>query len=102
MIGLSVLLLILLVVRPAFKKLVVQDDGQDLLTNDAVGGDNEDDPEKSAGTDDSLDDEASLATPSLDAPPAVYGDILNMARVMAAEDPKRVAKVVKDWVKETS
>ncbi|MFT5048368.1 MAG: flagellar biosynthesis/type III secretory pathway M-ring protein FliF/YscJ, partial [Porticoccaceae bacterium] len=37
---------------------------------------------------------------SLDAPPVVYGDILNMARAMAAEDPKRVAKVVKDWVAE--
>ena len=96
------LLLILLVVRPAFKKLVAQDDGQDLLTNDAVDGDTEDDPETTASTNNSLDDEASLATASLDAPPAVYGDILNMARVMAAEDPKRVAKVVKDWVKETS
>ena len=102
MIGLSVLLLILLVVRPAFKKLVAEDDSQDLLTNDAVDGDTEDDPETTASTNNSLDDEASLATASLDAPPAVYGDILNMARVMAAEDPKRVAKVVKDWVKETS
>lgn len=102
MIGLSVLLLILLVVRPAFKKLVAEDDGQDLLANDAVDGDTEHDPKTTASTNNSLDDEASLATASLDAPPAVYGDILNMARVMAAEDPKRVAKVVKDWVKETS
>lgn len=32
-------------------------------------------------------------------PPAhVYGDILNMAKELAKQDPKRVAKVVKDWV----
>ncbi|MBA3582155.1 MAG: flagellar M-ring protein FliF [Gammaproteobacteria bacterium] len=34
----------------------------------------------------------------LPAPLHVYGDILNMARAMATDDPKRVAKVVKDWV----
>ena len=37
---------------------------------------------------------------ALPAPPQVYGDILNMAKAMAAEDPKRVAKVIKDWVAE--
>lgn len=32
-------------------------------------------------------------------PPAhVYGDILNMAKELAQQDSKRVAKVVKDWV----
>lgn len=35
---------------------------------------------------------------ALPAPPKVYGDILNMARAMAVDDPKRVAKVVKDWL----
>ena len=96
MIGLSVLLLILLVVRPAFKKLVAQDASQDMLTDET---DNGDDPQGASHT--SADRSGrSPGTASLDAPPAVYGDILNMARVMAAEDPKRVAKVVKDWVKE--
>ena len=96
MIGLSVLLLILLVVRPAFKKLVAQDASQDMLTDET---DNDDDPQGASHT--SADRSGgSGGTASLDAPPAVYGDILNMARVMAAEDPKRVAKVVKDWVKE--
>lgn len=96
MIGLSVLLLILLVVRPAFKKLVAQDASQDMLTDET---DNDDDPQGASHT--SADRSGrSPGTASLDAPPAVYGDILNMARVMAAEDPKRVAKVVKDWVKE--
>ena len=96
MIGLSVLLLILLVVRPAYKKLVAQDASQDMLTDET---DNDDDPQGASHT--SADRSGrSPGTASLDAPPAVYGDILNMARVMAAEDPKRVAKVVKDWVKE--
>ncbi len=31
-------------------------------------------------------------------PPRVYGDILNLAREMAADDPKRVAMVLKKWV----
>jgi flagellar M-ring protein FliF len=31
-------------------------------------------------------------------PPRVYGDILNLAREMAAEDPKRVAMVLRRWV----
>lgn len=35
---------------------------------------------------------------ALPPPPKVYGDILNMARAMAVDDPKRVAKVVKDWL----
>ncbi|GIX22657.1 MAG: flagellar M-ring protein [Gammaproteobacteria bacterium] len=35
---------------------------------------------------------------ALPAPPKVYGDILLLARELAREDPKRVAKVIKDWV----
>lgn len=81
LIGLSVLLIVLLILRPAVKKLTAtqviavenSDDG-DESTPDIVGGS------------------------ALDSPPVVYGDILNMARAMAAEDPKRVAMLVKDWV----
>ena len=62
---------------------------------------------KAAATEDA--DTASKAAPALGhyaidnalpAPPQVYGDSLNMAKAMAAEDPKRVAKVIKDWVAE--
>ena len=42
--------------------------------------------------------QVSLESGQLPAPPQVYGDILNMARAMAADDPKRVATVVKKWV----
>jgi len=34
----------------------------------------------------------------LAAPPRVYGDILNLAREMAAEDPRRVATLLRQWV----
>lgn len=89
--GLSVLLLILLVVRPAMKNLkpARKVAGEELK---ALPG----------GVDQLTDDQLSLSqsdgTAQLPPPPQVYGDILHMARAMAAEDPKRVAKVVKDWV----
>ena len=35
---------------------------------------------------------------ALPPPPRVYGDILNLAREMANEDPKRVAMVLRKWV----
>ena len=86
--GLSVLLLILMVVRPAMRSLkpesqqLEHDNDQDQALSEAeqagrlVHGDNA----------------------ALEPPQRVYGDILNLARTMADEDPKRVAKVVKDWV----
>ncbi|MEE9320384.1 MAG: flagellar basal-body MS-ring/collar protein FliF [Granulosicoccus sp.] len=99
LIGLAVLLLVLLVVRPAVKRLLQSQapalggtahSGADLLNGDG-----------SAAAMVSADpDRASVAAAALAPPDAVYGDILNMARAMAAEDPKRVAKVVKDWVSE--
>lgn len=91
LVGLAVLLLVLMVVRPAAKRLMPAPANLAL----AVGGDTE--SEQGA---DKKSDTASGSTASLDPPPVVYGDILNMARAMAAEDPKRVAKVVKDWVSE--
>jgi len=88
--GLSILLLILLVVRPAMKNLkpsksLSADGVQALPEGGALAADQ---LSLSQGTDAAL----------LPAPPQVYGDILHMARAMAADDPKRVAKVVKDWV----
>ena len=45
-------------------------------------------------------DEVSLSSAggALPPPPRVYGDILNLAREMANEDPKRVAMVLRKWV----
>ncbi|MFK8077147.1 MAG: flagellar basal-body MS-ring/collar protein FliF [Granulosicoccus sp.] len=108
--GLSVLLLVLLVLRPAMKKLMSGGTEAELAAlghvptadgaagnakglNDALGNSLEQGGE-------ARDWSSNASSAALDAPPVVYGDILNMARAMAAEDPKRVAKVVKDWVAE--
>lgn len=100
LVGLAVLMLVLLVVRPAVRRLGVlnaqpdetakleapgSEDGGDTAASDEADGDKK------------TDENGSL----LPDPPVVYGDILNMARAMAAEDPKRVARVVKDWVSES-
>ena len=91
LVGLAVLLLVLVVLRPAVRRL-----GATSV------------PREDRSRDEASADEAAVAalggpadmkeTDLLNAPPVVYGDILNMARAMAAEDPKRVAKVVKEWV----
>ncbi len=91
LVGLAVLLLVLMVVRPAAKRLMPAPAALAL----AAGSD---EAEQAA---EKKSEAASSSPASLDPPPVVYGDILNMARAMAAEDPKRVAKVVKDWVSET-
>ncbi len=103
LIGLSVLLLVMLVLRPAVKKLVPVGGpvAAAALANNsssnaagAIGDSSAEGGSKSSSW------PGSGAGSSLEPPPVVYGDILNMARAMAAEDPKRVAKVVKDWVAE--
>ncbi|MFT6300956.1 MAG: flagellar M-ring protein FliF [Pseudomonadales bacterium] len=92
LIGLSVLLLVLLVLRPAVKKLVPAKSQANVAALGHASGMALDE----SGREKSWSSGGSSS--SLDAPPVIYGDILNMARAMAAEDPKRVAKVVKDWV----
>ena len=87
LIGLSVLLIVLLIIRPAVKKLNP--------APVAAVADEEEDGEKKSEDEEESDDRINSA---LQPPPAVYGDILNLARGMAAEDPKRVAMLVKDWV----
>jgi len=100
LVGLAVILLVLLVLRPAVRRLELrqappaerrEEDAQD---TPALGDDS------AGGSDDAAGGAAGGANAALEAPPVIYGDILNMARAMAAEDPKRVAKVVKDWVGE--
>ncbi|MCB1754134.1 MAG: flagellar M-ring protein FliF [Gammaproteobacteria bacterium] len=88
--GFGVLLLILMVVRPAMRNLKP---GNQLVAANGKGG------TLHVEVGDDPSDESSQSDRSkLEAPKQVYGDILNMARAMADEDPKRVAKVVKDWV----
>lgn len=97
LIGLSVLLLVLLVLRPAMKKLVPAKSEAEVA---ALAHESEEAGEEEGDSDSESNWSSGGSGSSLDAPPVVYGDILNMARAMAAEDPKRVAKVVKDWVAE--
>jgi flagellar M-ring protein FliF len=100
--GLAVLLLILMVVRPAMRNLKRTDVQQIAHTTNAEGKAVEVQVDGETGT------VNASATPglthenaTLEPPQQVYGDILNLARAMADEDPKRVAKVVKDWVGST-
>lgn len=97
LIGLSVLLLVLLVLRPAVKRLMPVIDKQAMA---ALEAQRTGDPALQ-GSGNSADAAGpNNSTEALQPPSVIYGDILNMARAMAAEDPKRVAKVVKDWVAE--
>jgi len=87
--GLVLALLLLLVLRPAVRALTARREGDG----------------SQAGTDGELPmleaDRLSLSSDAselLPAPPRVYGDILNLAREMAADDPKRVATVLRKWL----
>ena len=103
LIGLSVLLLILMVVRPAMKNLksgtVVArlEDNSDTADGEVGAG-----VEAGAAGGAAKLTEDQKRQQALEPPAQVYGDILNLARAMADEDPKRVARVVKDWVGESS
>lgn len=98
LIGLSVLLLVLMVIRPAMKNLKGGTRSVQVLENGSDGQVAL--PGQSGSANAGLADGKKQIDPQniLEAPPQVYGDILNMARAMADDDPKRVAKVVKDWV----
>ena len=101
LVGLSVLLLVMLVLRPAVKRLVPASDPL-VLTSDAQETELDEDgnPVNKASAKEGAAGEGMRDALSLEPPPVVYGDILDMARTLAADDPKRVAKVVKDWVTE--
>lgn len=103
--GLGVLLLVVIGVRPALRKLLAGPVAR-ARTDLAFAADSVDGRGESARSDgNAADRSASLESdgglpPALDAQTVVYGDILNMARTLAADDPKRVARLVKDWVAE--
>lgn len=105
--GLGVLLLIFWLIRPAMKNLKAakaqavaatalpsaeeQEQEAKALTAENEGTAEQDKAENAE------DKNKQAALPP---PPEVYGDILNMARVLAEEDPKRVATLMKNWVGE--
>jgi len=96
LIGFAFLILVLFVARPAVKSLLPPKQ----LENKK---DNKDDDELTA-EDELSDDQVSLSSDkskdpnALPSPLEAYGDVLNVARGLADEDPKRVAKVIKNWV----
>ncbi len=95
--GLIVLFMIFGIVRPALGSLSSKDAGVKENKNNA---DRSGESDQKVNEDDklTLTNQSRQPQGALAAPPHVYGDILNMARAMATDDPKRVAKVIKDWV----
>ena len=96
LIGFAFLILVLFVARPAVKSLLPpkqlenkkdNEDDDELTTEDGLSDD-----QVSQSNDKSNDPNA------LPSPLEAYGDVLNVARGLADEDPKRVAKVIKNWV----
>lgn len=104
LIGVAAILLVLFVAKPAVRTLKAapakspQGDQTEELENLGLaqnGGGLKSDTV-------SLSQQAAGGGQGLPAPPHAYGDVLNVARGLAAEDPKRVAKVIKDWVNDNA
>lgn len=103
LVGIAILLLVVMVARPAMRNLKSQtpagqnpqlaNNPKDTLAADQVSL-------TYAGSNQGQNAQANLA--QLPAPPEAYGDLITMARGMAQEDPKRVAKVIKTWVQENA
>jgi flagellar M-ring protein FliF len=103
LIGLTVLLLFVMVLRPAIKRLLPAPIAASLTSDETAeeqvtASNTKGESEAAHSHYVTNSDGSSVLT--LDSPPVIYGDILNLARALAAQDPKRVAKVVKDWVVE--
>ena len=95
-VGLAVLLLVWIGVRPALSRLLGSGGGAGGAAGAkraALTGPGDRAPDASrAGT-----GASALAGPER---AAAHGDILATARALAADDPKRIARLVKDWVAE--
>jgi len=104
LVGLAVLMLVFVGVRPALRKLTQRPGppgGQARLETDRSQAEGDASGSTGAALGDERqggDDGKTAGTNRLEPPREVYGDILNMARAMASDDPKRVARLVKDWV----
>ncbi|MGV6817940.1 MAG: flagellar basal-body MS-ring/collar protein FliF [Thiotrichales bacterium] len=103
LIGVAAILLVLFVAKPAVKSLKaaparpgLEDQTEELenVSLTEAGGLKSDTV--------SLSQKSAGGGQSLPSPPHAYGDVLNVARGLAAEDPKRVAKVIKDWVNDNA
>ncbi|MBX2825178.1 MAG: flagellar M-ring protein FliF [Gammaproteobacteria bacterium] len=100
-VGLAILMLIFMVVRPAMKNFAIRQLENDSEKEESDSDDENDESESEEGTADGEEGVADGADPEALPPPgAMYGDILDVARNMAKEDPERVARIVKEWVVE--
>ncbi len=100
--GIAILLLILFVARPAVRNLTRGRNAA--LPGPADGEEGAEGEQPLAVAGELADDRVSLGSRArpgqngLPQPPEAYGDVLDLARNLAAEDPKRVAKVLQNWV----
>lgn len=111
--GLLILFLFMKVIRPIVSRIPLL---AATTSEEQKSDEDTSDMSQISSTADQVNDEINQRTPEIERrmeqleymtannaelPPAhVYGDILNMAKELAKQDPKRVAKVVKDWVAE--
>lgn len=107
--GLGILLLILWVFKPALRTLKTPPPAPAPLPTNLPalppGPDSPAQETRDAGTPALEDDKLSLThgahgVPMLPPPQVAYEEALEVARGMAAEDPKRVAQLIKNWVTE--
>ena len=101
LVALIAIVALFMIVRPALKSL--SSNQQKRLAEEEAGSDAElaladgnRDPNGAEGGAEGAEQDGGMDL--LPAPPNVYGDILNLAKVLADEDPKRVASVIKEWV----
>lgn len=97
--GIALALLVLMVIRPTARALI----GRHKTPDKATGDDAESSDESGGDGEQALleSDRLSLSASSgelLEPPARVHGDILNLAREMANQDPQRVATVLKKWM----
>ena len=104
-VGIAILLLVIMVARPAMKNLKSQTPAREdpkLTDNSKENTDTNLAPDQVSltytGNNPTNSQQDNLS--QLPSPPEAYGDLINMARGLAQEDPKRVAKVIKTWVQE--
>ena len=93
LVGMAILFLVIFLARPAMKNFKPQK-----VEKKEV--DETDENNKGLAPDQVSLSYDSHGAPQLMTPPHAYGDVLNVARGLAHEDPKRVAKVIKTWVDE--
>lgn len=102
-VGLAILMLIFMVIRPAMKNFAIKQieaDADAAAASDDAESENDDEAVAGEAIEGESGNTAGTDPEALPPPGAMYGDILDTARTMAMEDPERVARVVKEWVVE--